>query len=101
SVAITLLKRAVALDPDFAAAQAELAHAYVLRIEQFLPRDTAVVERAWVATEKALRLDPDLAEAHFAHGALLSGLSGRLAPEPAAGECRRAPQLHPTPAQAQ
>ncbi len=61
SVAITLLERAVALDPDFAAAQAELARAYVLRVEQFAPNDTTLVERAWVATEKALRLDPDLA----------------------------------------
>ena len=100
SVAITLLERAVALDPDFAAAQAELAHAYVLRVEQFVWRDTAVIERAWVATEKALRLDPELAEAHFARGALLSGLSGRLAPEPAVGEYRRALELNPNLAQA-
>src|SRR2546425_6079992 len=45
SVAIALLERAVTLDPDFAAAQAELVRAYVLRVEQFAPNDTAVVER--------------------------------------------------------
>ena len=100
SVAITRLERAVTLDPAFAAAQAELARAYVLRVEQFVPRDTGVVERAWVATEKALRLDPDLAEAHFARGALLSGLSGRLAPEPAVAEFRRALELNQNLAQA-
>ena len=100
SVAIGLLERAVALDPDFAAAQAELARAYVLRVEQFAPRDTTVIERAWVATEKALRLDPDLAEAHFARGALLSSVSGRLAPEPAVREYHRALELNPSLAQA-
>jgi TolB-like protein/Flp pilus assembly protein TadD len=100
SVAITLLERAVALDPDFAAAQAELARAYVLRVEQFAPNDTAVIERAGVAAEKALRLDPDLAEAHFARGSLLSNLSGRLAPEPALREYHRALELNPNLAQA-
>jgi TolB-like protein/DNA-binding SARP family transcriptional activator len=100
SIAITLLERAIALDPDFAAAQAELAHAYVLRVEQFAPSDTTVVERAWVATEKALRLEPDLAEAHFARASLLSSLSGRFAPEPAIQEDRRALELNPNLAQA-
>ena len=100
SVAIALLERAVALDPDFAAAQAELARAYVLRVEQFAPNDTALVERGWVAAEKALRLDPDLAEAHFARGSLLSSVSGRLAPEPAVGEYRRAVELNPNLPQA-
>ena len=95
SLAITWLERAVAIDPDFAAAQAELAHGYILRVEQFAPRDTALVERAWVATERALRLDPDLAEAHWARGALLSGSTGGTAPEPAIQENRRALQLDP------
>jgi TolB-like protein/DNA-binding SARP family transcriptional activator len=95
SIAITLLERAVALDPEFPAAQAELARAYVLRVEQFAPNDTAVVERGWVAVEKALHLDPDLAEAHFARGALLSSLSGRLAREPAVQEYHRAVELNP------
>jgi len=100
SVAITLLERAVALDPDFAAAQAELARAYLLRVEQFNPRDTTVVERAWVLTEKALRLDPNLAEAHFARASLLSSVSGRLAPQAAIQEDRRALELNPNLAQA-
>ena len=100
SIAITLLERAVALDPDFAAAQAELARAYLLRVEQFNPRDTTVVERAWVLTEKALRVDPNLAEAHFARASLLSSVSGRLAPQAAIQEDRRALELNPNLAQA-
>ncbi|HEY6156141.1 MAG TPA: BTAD domain-containing putative transcriptional regulator [Gemmatimonadales bacterium] len=100
SIAIMRLQRAVRLDPDFAAAQAELARAYVLRVEQFVPRDTALVERAWLASEKALRLAPELAEAHFARGALLSSLSGRLSPEPAVREYHRAVELNPNLAQA-
>src|SRR2546422_121991 len=100
SVAITLLERAVALDPDFAVAQAELGHAYVLRVILFAPSDTALIERAWMATEKALRLDPDLAEAHFTRASVLSNLSGRFAPEPAIQEDRRALELNPNLAQA-
>jgi len=100
SVAIALLERAVALDPDFAAAQAELTRAYVLRVEQFAPNDTALLERAWVASEKALRLSPDLAEAHLARGSLLSNMSGRLSPEPAVREYHRALELNPNLAQA-
>jgi TolB-like protein/DNA-binding SARP family transcriptional activator/Tfp pilus assembly protein PilF len=100
SVAITLLERAVALDPDFAAAQAELVQAYVLRVILFVPSDTALVERAWVATEKALRLDPELAEAHLARASVLSNLSGRFAPEPAIQEDRRALELNPNLARA-
>src|SRR4029077_4414425 len=97
---ITMVEACSALVPVFAAAQAELARAYVLRVEQFAPNDTGVVERGWIAAEKALRLDPDLAEAHFARGSLLSSVSGRLAPEPAVREYHRALELNPNLAQA-
>src|SRR5216683_1756307 len=100
SVAITLLEGAVALDPDFALAQAELARAYVARVILFAPGDSAAAERAWVATEKALRLDPDLAEAHLARASVLSNLSGQFAPERAIQEDRRALELNPNLAQA-
>ncbi len=100
SVAIKWLEQAVALDPDFAAAQAELAWAYNMRINQFAPRDTAAATRAGLSAQKALRLDPDLAEAHFARGALLSSVSGRFAPGPAIQELRRALELNPNFARA-
>src|SRR2546425_157767 len=71
SVAITLFERAVALDPRFAAAQAELSHAYHLRFTQFARGDSAAYERAQVAADQALKLNPDLAEAHHAEASLL------------------------------
>jgi len=100
SVAITWLEQAVARDPDFAAAQADLAWAYTMRANQFAPWDTAAVTRAGLAAERALRLDPDLAEAHFARGVLLSSVAGRFAPGPAIQEYRRALELNPNLARA-
>ncbi len=100
SVAITWLEQAVARDPDFAAAQADLAWAYTMRANQFAPWDTAAVTRAGLAAERALRLDPDLAEAHFARGVLLSSVAGRFAPGPAIHEYRRALELNPNLARA-
>ena len=95
SVAITLFERIVALDPSFAAAQAGLARAYALRVTEFAPGDTAALERARVAAEKALRLDPNLAEAHQAQARLLWGPSNHFFHERAIQEDRRALSLDP------
>src|SRR5213083_1258963 len=95
SVAITLFERIVALDPSFAAAQAGLARAYALRVSEFAPEDTAALERAQVAAEKALRLDPNLAEAHLAQARLLWGPSNHFFHERAIQEIRRALSLDP------
>lgn len=95
SVAIALLERAVALDPGFAAAHADLAHAYGLRVGQFAPGDSAALERAFVAVEKALQLNPDLAEAHYARAGLLWGATKQFAHERAIQEDRRALALNP------
>ncbi len=95
SVAATLFERAVTLDPQFAAAQAELARAYALRVSQFVPDDSAALERAQLAAEKALRLNPNLAEAHQAQATLLWGTIGRFAHERAIREDRRALALNP------
>ncbi len=93
SVGITLFERAVALDPKFATAQAELARAYAVRVSQFAPDDTSALERAQVAAEKALRLDPDLAEAHQAQATLLWGTGQHLpAHRPAGRSDRGAPK---------
>ena len=95
SVAITLFERIVALDPSFAAAQAGLARAYALRVTEFTPGDTAALERARVAAEKALRLDPNLAEAHQAQARLLWGPANHFFHERAIQEDRRALSLDP------
>src|SRR5947199_240314 len=95
SVAITLFERIVALDPSFAAAQAGLARAYALHVTEFAPGDTAALERARVAAEKALRLDPNLAEAHQAQARLLWGPANHFFHERAIQEDRRALSLNP------
>ena len=94
SVAIALLERAVALDPSSAIAEAELARAYALRVDQFAPEDRAALERARLAAERALRLNPDLAEAHFAQARLL-WTAGLFAHERAIREDQRAIELNP------
>ena len=95
SIAIALLQRAVALDPSFAVAHAWLARAYTLRVAQFDPRDSAALEGAFLATEKALQLNPDLAEAHFARANLIWGATKQFAHERAIQEDRRAVELSP------
>jgi serine/threonine protein kinase/DNA-binding SARP family transcriptional activator/tetratricopeptide (TPR) repeat protein len=100
SVAIMLFERAVALDPSFAAAQAGLARAYALRVGEFAPGDTAALQRAQVAAEKALRLNPNLADAHQAQARLLWGSSNHFFHERAAQEDRRALSLNPNMARA-
>src|SRR2546428_3381852 len=95
SIAIALLQRAVALDPSFAVAHPWLARAYTLRVAQFEPRDSAALEGAFLATEKAFQLNPDLAEAHFARANLLWGATKQFAHERAIQEDRRAVELSP------
>ncbi len=96
SSAIALLEKAVALDPGFAAAYAELAHAYAQRVFALTPDDTASWERALVAGEKALRLRPDLAEAHYARAYVLWGPPYRFPHVLAIQEYRRALALNPS-----
>jgi tetratricopeptide (TPR) repeat protein len=100
SIAIGLFEHAVALDPDFAAAYAELAHAYGMRFFWVDPRDTNAREDGLVAAEKAIRLDPDLAEAHYARAWLLWTPASHWAHEQAIQELRRAIALNPNLAEA-
>jgi serine/threonine-protein kinase len=93
--AIDILERVVTLDPGFAAAHAQLARAYGVRIGQYAPRDTMALERAYVEVERALQLDPDLAEAHWARAYLLWGTAGLYRHEEAIKEDRRAIALNP------
>jgi len=73
SAAIMDLEEAVAMDPNFAEAFAQLARAYnTMAFKYNSGAETKLFhEKAEVAIEKALELDPDLAEAHFARGLIL------------------------------
>ncbi len=93
--AITALERSVGSDPTFAAAQASLAQAYVWKLFLFAPRDQQLAEKAFVASEKALALDPNLAEAHLARGRLLWTPANRFPHEKAILEYRRSLALNP------
>jgi TolB-like protein/DNA-binding winged helix-turn-helix (wHTH) protein/lipopolysaccharide biosynthesis regulator YciM len=94
--AIAALERAVAADPNFAAAHAELAQAYVWKLFLFAPGDKQLAEKAFVAIEKALSLDPDSAVAYLARGRLLWTPANHFPHDRAIREYRRALALNPT-----
>ena len=100
SMAIELLERAVALDPRFAGAHAQLARAYGLWVSQLAPGDTAAVEKAYVEVEKALQLNPDLAEAHWARAFVLWDVAPGFQHQRAIQEDQRAVALNPNLAEA-
>ena len=66
---VRLFQRATVLDPAFALAHAALARAYIFRLFQYDPNPRWQQE-AFVEIEKALALDPDLAEAYVARAEL-------------------------------
>jgi serine/threonine protein kinase/Flp pilus assembly protein TadD len=99
--AIVMLERSVALDPNFAAAHAELAQAYVWRFFLFTPGEKQWEEKAFVEVEKALALDKDSAVAHQALGRLLWTPANHFPHEKAIKEYRRALTLDPSLGEAQ
>ena len=99
--AITILDEALALDPDLAAAHALLAAACVERFFTFAPQEQkALEEKAYVAVERAIALDPDESMAWFARGRLLWTPSNRFPHERAIRDYRRALALNPNSAEA-
>ncbi len=94
--AVEALNRAVTADPEFAAGWAELAQAYVWRLFLFAPDEKDLQEKAFVAVEKALALDPELPEAYLARGRLLWTPSNHFPHDKAIQEYRRALALNPS-----
>ncbi len=66
---VRLFQRAIVLDPAFPLAHAALARAYIFRLFQYDPNPRWQQE-AFVEIEKALALDPHLAEAYLARAEL-------------------------------
>ena len=94
--AITALEHAVATDPSFAAAYAELAQAYSWKLFLFTPGEKQWAEKAFVAAEKALALDPDSAVAHLARGRIIWTPANHFPHEKAIQEYRQAVTLNPS-----
>ena len=93
--AIAALRRTIEIEPSFAVAHAKLASTYALRF--FVYREEPEVEQAaWIEVEKALALDPDLAEAHVARANLTWTLRNHFPHEIAVAELRRAVALQPS-----
>ena len=95
--AIKALEAAVAIDPFFAEGYAQLARAYNTRAFKFSSQSEgkAFRENADVAVEKALDLNPNLAEAHFARGLILWTKAKGFPHEQSINAFKRSLQLNP------
>jgi eukaryotic-like serine/threonine-protein kinase len=101
SAAIATLDEALATDRELAAAQALLAAACVERFFTFAPQEQkALEEKAFVAVERAIALDPEESMAWFARGRLIWTPSNRFPHERAIRDYQRALALNPNSAEA-
>jgi len=99
--AVRLLERSIVIDPEFAAAYAELASAYRVRSFSVEPEKREEwLEKARVAVQRALSLDPNLAEAYLSRGHLLWSSANNWAHERAVDDYRHALSLDPNLAEA-
>lgn len=95
--AINLLEQAVAMDPNYAEAYAALAQGYSTKAFQFASESERkqLSEDADLAVEKALALNPNLPEGHFARGIVLWTHAKRFPNEMAIKSFKRAIALNP------
>jgi eukaryotic-like serine/threonine-protein kinase len=101
NAAITTLDETLALDQDLAAAHALLAAACVERFFTFAPQEQKKLEeKAYVAVEKAIALDPEESMAWFARGRLIWTPGNRFPHERAIREYQRALALNPNSSEA-
>jgi TolB-like protein/DNA-binding winged helix-turn-helix (wHTH) protein/Tfp pilus assembly protein PilF len=94
--AIALLERSVAADRNFALAHAALAISYGVRSTDLDPGDKQWKERAFAAVERALSLDPDLAEAYLARARILWSGVNQFPHERTVQDLHRALSLKPS-----
>ena len=89
---VDLLKKAVAVDPDYSLAYAGLADAYYSVSNWWMP-PTKAIPLAKAAAKRALEIDPDLADAHALAGILKAEYDWDFTS--AEVEFRRAVQMNP------
>ena len=89
---IRLFQQALAIDPRYALAYAGLAESYITLSGMYL-RPREAMPSAKAAAQRALELDPDLAEAHFALGVVQGWYE--FAWDPAQREFRACARVEP------
>jgi tetratricopeptide (TPR) repeat protein len=94
-LALQELERAVALDPGFARAHATLATVYTQRLFYDAP-DRTQEQRAFIAIQRALTLDPRLAEAYLARAQLTWSLRNGFPHDAAIADLKRALTFNPS-----
>jgi serine/threonine-protein kinase len=72
--AVELLNQAIAIDPNYALAYAELTRSYSLLINNSIGDPKVLQPKAELAARKAVELDPNLAEAHLAMARIYTDL---------------------------
>ena len=97
--AIESYEQAVSADPHFALAQAALGSAYSTRFFYFDP-DRTWERQAFLAIERALAVDPDLAEAYLARGQNAWSLPNNFPHEKAVRDLQHAIAINPNLADA-
>ena len=98
-LAVDELERAVSRDPQFAMARAALASAYTQRFF-YDATDRGFEREAMKHIDKALTIDPDLAEAYLARAQLTWTAVNEFPHEAAIDDLRRAVAINPNLAQA-
>ena len=95
--AIVAMRQAVTMDAEFAPARAQLSRALTIKGFYFAPdsEKKGLREEADFQDQKALSLDPNLAEGYFAQGLLLWSPARRFPHEQAAQALRKAIKLDP------
>ncbi|PWT81278.1 MAG: hypothetical protein C5B44_04075, partial [Acidobacteria bacterium] len=92
---IDLFRKAIAEDPNYALAHAELAYAYAWTALFIEPQDSVWGEQAQAEINRAQEIDPQLAETHIARYLMLWSGYGGWQVEAAIRELQVAQQLNP------
>ncbi len=91
--AIDYFRQAIAADPEFAVAYSGLADCYTVMTNHGHAQPGEALPKAREAAQRAIELDPDLAEAHASLGLVYAEFERN--PDAAEREFRRAIQLNP------
>ncbi|MBL8210154.1 MAG: protein kinase [Bryobacterales bacterium] len=94
--AIDLFERAAALEPGYGPVYAELARAYGVMSFYYYPNDPLWEERGFAAVQRAMAIDPNSAESHFARGVMLWRPSHGFPSREALADLRRATEIRPS-----